>query len=302
MSVACPVDKFVAGGTPCRAAAGTCDIAEQCTGTGPSCPVDVKSTATCRPTTGPCDAAESCDGVHNDCPPDVLAVSGTPCRPAANSCDVVETCSGSSAACPPNTDGPDTDHDGVCDPQDNCPNTPNPTQTDTDGDGIGDACDPCTKSPSGGMTGQSLRVKGLKGKKGQQLIFQGTMTVPTTPEIDPVARGVRVLITTVPGSVVLDVTIPGGGGWKTNKSRTMWSYHGNAGGRLRDVILHRKPSAPGTIRFTVIGKGANLAPPDGTPVVATIILDVPLATDGQCGEADFGSCKKSKSGNALVCS
>jgi hypothetical protein len=59
-------------------------------------------------------------------------------------------------------------------------------------------------------------------------------------------------------------------------------------------------SAPGTIRFTVSGKGANLAPPDGTPVVATLILDAPFATTGQCGEADFGSCKKSKSGNALT--
>jgi hypothetical protein len=82
----------------------------------------------------------------------------------------------------------------------------------------------------------------------------------------------------------------------------MWSYHGNAGGRLRDVTLRRKPSAPGTIHFIVSGKGANLAPPDGTPVVATLILDAPFATTGQCGEADFGSCKKTKSGNALVCS
>lgn len=70
------------------------------------------------------------------------------------------------------------------------------------------------------MTAQSLRVKGLKGRKGEQLIFHGTMTVPTTPEIDPVARGGRVLVTKASGTVVLDVTIPGGGGWKTNKSRT----------------------------------------------------------------------------------
>jgi hypothetical protein len=53
--------------------------------------------------------------------------------------------------------------------------------------------------------------------------------------------------------------------------------------------------------FSVSGKG-DLAPPDGTPVVATLILDTPFATTGQCGEADFGSCKKSKSGNALACS
>jgi hypothetical protein len=38
---------------------------------------------------------------------------------------------------------PDRDGDGVCDVEDNCPDTPNAEQTDTDGDGFGDACDNC---------------------------------------------------------------------------------------------------------------------------------------------------------------
>ena len=37
----------------------------------------------------------------------------------------------------------DTDGDGVCDEDDNCPETPNTTQVDTDQDGVGEDCDNC---------------------------------------------------------------------------------------------------------------------------------------------------------------
>jgi hypothetical protein len=40
----------------------------------------------------------------------------------------------------------DSDGDGVCDSEDNCPATPNPDQADADGDGVGDVCDNCVNN------------------------------------------------------------------------------------------------------------------------------------------------------------
>ena len=42
---------------------------------------------------------------------------------------------------------PDTDGDGICDEEDNCPETANPHQADSDGDGVGNACDGCPNDP-----------------------------------------------------------------------------------------------------------------------------------------------------------
>jgi hypothetical protein len=42
---------------------------------------------------------------------------------------------------------PDTDGDGICDQEDNCPDDYNPGQEDSDADGVGDACDACPNDP-----------------------------------------------------------------------------------------------------------------------------------------------------------
>jgi len=101
-STTCPVDGFKSSATVCRAAAGDCDIPENCTGTSATCPADSfkSSTTVCRAAAGDCDVPENCTGTSATCPADTLKSSSTVCRAAAGDCDVPENCTGSSASCP----------------------------------------------------------------------------------------------------------------------------------------------------------------------------------------------------------
>ncbi|MBI5504547.1 MAG: hypothetical protein HY899_07080, partial [Deltaproteobacteria bacterium] len=115
--------------TECRAAAGVCDLAENCTGSSATCPADAKSTSGCRASVGDCDVAESCDGVNNDCPADAFLPDTTQCRATQGACDVAENCTGNGAGCP--ADAKSTAEcrasAGECDAADNC-------------DGVGNDC------------------------------------------------------------------------------------------------------------------------------------------------------------------
>lgn len=53
---------------------------------------------------------------------------------------------------------PDSDGDGIIDPNDNCVRVPNPDQLDSDGDGHGDACVPPDLLASGAVLGQGAIV------------------------------------------------------------------------------------------------------------------------------------------------
>ncbi|TMA55097.1 MAG: hypothetical protein E6J75_12780, partial [Deltaproteobacteria bacterium] len=88
--------QFESSATLCRPAAGSCDVAEFCTGTSATCPADAVKPATseCRGATGSCDVAEFCTGTSATCPADAFQPSTFTCRPAAGACDLTEFCTG----------------------------------------------------------------------------------------------------------------------------------------------------------------------------------------------------------------
>jgi len=94
-----PSCEYESAATECRASAGTCDIAETCTGASADCPADAyqPSSTECRASAGICDAPDYCDGASAPCSADAKLT--TECRPSAHACDAPELCNGVSDDC-----------------------------------------------------------------------------------------------------------------------------------------------------------------------------------------------------------
>src|SRR5439155_891758 len=128
------VDVFSPASTVCRASAGQCDVAENCTGTSGACPADgfASASTSCTGTSqgGACDGADHCSGTSNSCV-DVFSPASTVCRASAGQCDVAENCTGTSGACPADgfassaTTCTGVSQGGACDNADHCSGTSN---------------------------------------------------------------------------------------------------------------------------------------------------------------------------------
>jgi hypothetical protein len=205
----------------------------------------------------------------------------------------------------------DADGDGLCGPADNCPDVGNPTQTDGDGDGIGDACDPCNAVTPIVLAKSKLSLLRIGAPGGDdRMKLKGTALVSTVPTVDPLTKGIRVLVRDGSGSTVVDAIIPGGAldpvtktGWRTNNAGTVFVYRNGGDGPIGGITkVTMKLPATGGMKFTIVGRNGTYPAVD-TPLHATIVVDAPVATTGQCAETGFGAadCAILRSGTSISC-
>src|SRR5207244_4895547 len=122
--------------------------------------------------------------------------------------------------------------DGVCDSLDDCPTVADPDQADSDGDTIGDACDPCDDALATQAIAPQLKL-GKHAGVNTALRFTGGMILPHpfSPPIDPLRKGIRVLVEDAKSGGLIDAIIPGGpfnpstkAGWQVNNAGTHGTY------------------------------------------------------------------------------
>ena len=278
---------------------------------------------------GTVDDAEECDASENNGQPSSCCLSscqlratGETCRAAADDCDIAETCDGSTGACPIDGVEPDTDADGFCDVIDACPDDHDPAQQDDDADGQGNACDACTNTQGAFAAGHRLIIGRLSTPPGDDsLSVRGRiLPFPTTPEIDPVASGVRVVLLDAAARPIMDARVPGGV-WNP-VTRRGWSLRQSATG-LSATFVDAGRSAPpaggirklriilrdgeGLTRVEIDGRQDNYAlSPGQTPVRLVISLDPDDPASAQCGEFVFEgpatACTFAHYGATLTCS
>src|SRR5581483_2697858 len=125
--------------------------------------------------------------------------------------------------------------------------------------------------------------------------MKGQVTVPTTPAINPVATGVRVILENADPATLLDVVVPGGTynpvthtGWRPNPTNTRWVYKGGSptpANPISGITVSTSPRTPGVYKFAVRGKNGSFpTTPSDTPLRGTFVIDQPTADTGQCSE------------------
>jgi hypothetical protein len=103
------------------------------------------------------------------------------------------------------------------------------------------------------------------------------------------------------GARVLDVTIPGGAGWKSKKKNRGWRFHDKTGTlAVTDVKIAPDKHDDDVVALSVRSKKHFATDPaDVTlPLRATVALE---AASGECGSSAFDGCETQSKSGGIVC-
>jgi len=211
----------------------------------------------------------------------------------------------------------DPDVDGLCNPDDSCPLNADPDDVDTDGDAIGDVCDPCTPIPGSSAERGKLSASRLWEPLGNERVrYKATIIgLPEDQPFRPLTTGVRFLLDDGTGTVIWDVTVPGGPydnderrGWQANDTKTVFQYRGgdDEPGGIRKVKI--KVLAGGALKLLLKARDATVLHPQAAPLTFTFVGTPPVGSNGYCAQGsfesgghDFTRCVFLNGGDRLVC-
>jgi hypothetical protein len=169
---------------------------------------------------------------------------------------------------------PDADEDGVCDAA--C----------EDGEPLEDA---------------RLSLDGGKKAGAGSLRLRADLRIAGGLTADPSEDGLVLQLLDATGARVLDVTIPGGEGWKSKKKNRGWRFHDKTGTlAVTDVKISPAKGDDEVVAVSVRSKkhfATDLAEVT-LPLRATVALD---AASGECGSSAFSDCETRSKGGGVAC-
>jgi hypothetical protein len=293
-------------GTPCRPAAGTCDVAETCS--AGVCPSDGKSTALCRASAGDCDLADSCDGVGDDCPAD--AKRSDVCRPSSGDpCDPADSCDGVSNDCPDAVLPDDTpcSDEQFCNGEEKCQTgicTAGGIPCPTSGcDDSIDMCVPlgCAASPQSECRTalkSQLLIKDKSRDAKDKLIWKwlkGTATPQDFADPTATANYSLCIYSGATADLAAEILVPFGAKWSQRSKGYKYFDAGASADGIQKIMLKGNATSA---KAAVLAKGRGSELPDVTPVSAEQMLDLPVKvqlinqSDGTCFEGHYESARR----------
>lgn len=208
---------------------------------------------------------------------------------------------------------------------DNCPIDYNPSQIDRDIDALGDECDPCTNvtgerdmEPKTVLVLRRINTDRQIGNDG--LFLKGRLNLPTGTafaDLDPMAEGLRMVLTNAVGQGLTDDAVPGvafpgvrgSRGWRQTNAGKGWRYRDRTSapiaGIAKIVIKDVSRKYPDNLQILVNArKGIFPVVTSDMPIKASITLGGSVsALLDRCGETAFEppDCSFNRSGSALRC-